>query len=102
MYKPKYPKKKKIQSDQKIREREKESKAHLTGNTSPARPGLAWRGFMWLGLRTTWAHAAWVARDLGRALLGRKKPRQRATQVACNLGHALLGFLCAWPQSHTT
>ena len=33
MYKPKYPKKK-IQLDQKIREREKESKAHLTKNTS--------------------------------------------------------------------
>ena len=100
MYKPKYPKKKKIQSDQKIREREKESKAHLTRNTSlkltsseiPHQRGL---GFVWPGLCMAWARVAWVARDLGRMLPRWKKPRQRTAQVAQDPGRALPGFLCS-------
>ena len=101
MYKPKYPKKKKkIQLDQKIREKEKESKAHLTRNTSlkltsseiPHQHGL---GFMWPGSCMAWARAAWVARDLGRVLPRWKKPRQRTAQVAHDPGRALPGFLCS-------
>ena len=104
MYKLKYPKKKKNQLDQKIREREKESKAHLTRNTSlkltsseiPHQRGLGLRGlgFVWPGSCMAWACAAWVARDLGCVRPRWKKPKQRTAQVTHDLSHALPWFLC--------
>ena len=98
MYKPKYQKKKKNQSDQKIREREKESKAHLTGNTIRCSPHQRGMGRARPGWKKPWQCVAQVARNPGpgharpgQHAPGWKKPKQRATQAVRCLGFSILG-----------
>ena len=96
MYKLKYQKKK-IQSDQKIREREKESKAHLTRNTIRCSPHQRGMGHVRPGWKKPWQCVAQVTRNPGPGHVrpgwhapGWKKPKQRATQAARCLGFFVL------------